>query len=186
MLVAERYVGNRADPDVDDRVRDAETERVVLTDTERRRSRIRTETTEGREIGVVVGRDLADGDVLEADDGRLLVVELADVEALVVSLADASATAALELGHALGNRHRDLAVREGEAVVPLADARERLESAVDEFLPEAPRRVETVPPTTFDGTASSHGAHAHHGDHSHGTAHARGDGTVRSVDPDKS
>ena len=60
MLVAETYVGHRDDASVASALADSDPHRVVLSDTERRRSRVRTETTHGRDLGVVVGRVLAD------------------------------------------------------------------------------------------------------------------------------
>ncbi|WP_226012085.1 urease accessory protein UreE [Halomicrobium salinisoli] len=197
MLVADAYLGHREDPDVAERLADADPARVVLSDVDRRRSRVRTETEDGRDLGVVVGRELADGDVLETESGDLVVVELAAVEALVLDFedADVSATAALELGHAAGNRHWDLAVRDGEALFPMADSRERMEAAVADSLPDdVAVRTERVPPTTFDdggspgghehshgdGHSHSHDSHSHdhsHGDHSH--AHDHG---IRTID----
>jgi len=182
MLVADSYLGHRGDDAVGDRLAAADTHRVVLSDTDRQRSRVRTETEEGHDLGIVVARELGDGDVLETEAGALVVVELAAVDALVVTFGDAdvSPTAALEFGHATGNRHWDLAVRDGEALFPVPDARERMLDALDGDLPDgAATRFERVPPTTFDdaGPADhSHGDHAHggtdhthdHGGHSHG------------------
>ncbi|GGO00729.1 urease accessory protein UreE [Haloarcula pellucida] len=194
MLVAETYLGHGEDADLAARLADADPVRVVLSDTERQRSRVRTESTEGEDVGIVVARDLADGDVLETDDGTLLVVELAAIEALVLSFADGdvSPTAALELGHALGNRHWDLAMRDGEALFPVPDTRERMLAAVGDDLPEGVEtRFESVPPTTFDDADPdhSHGSDGHshsHGDDSH--SHDEGahshthDHGVRTID----
>jgi len=173
MLVADSYVGHRDDAAVADRLADADVGTVVLSDTDRRRSRVRTTTADGEDIGIVVARDLADGDVLDADD-RLVVVELAPVDALVVDVASADIppTVALELGHALGNRHWNLALRDGEALFPVPDTRERMDATVAELLPDGVEtRYESVPPTTFDdaddGDGHAHGGHGGHG-HSHG------------------
>lgn len=167
MLVAETHLGHEDDPAVAERLDGSDPVRVVLSDTDRRRSRVRTETTEGRDLGIVVGRVLRDGDVLEAEDGTPVVVELAAVDALVLDLAaaDLAPATALELGHAVGNRHWDMAIRDGEAVFPVPDTRERMAAAVEELLPDAPYRFEAVPPGTFDdGTpehSHSHGGHSH-------------------------
>lgn len=164
MLVAETYLGHRDDPAVAAQLAEMDAERVVLSDTERQRSRVRTETTAGVDIGVVVGDDLADGDVLETETGRLVVVTLEAVSALVLDFegANVKPLAALELGHALGNRHWGLAVRDGEALFPVTDSPERMERMVADHLPDGVNtRVEEVPPTTFDDD------HTHGGDHSH-------------------
>jgi urease accessory protein len=190
MLVADTYFGHRDDDAVADALEASDYATVVLSDTERQRSRVRTETTGGRDLGIVVARDLGDGDVLEAEDGTLVVVELAAIEALVLDFADSavSPTAALELGHAVGNKHWNLAVRDQEALFPVTDSKERMEETVAELLPaDVPTRYEHVPPTTFDddGVDHSHGGDADvhdGGGHSHGGAgHAHGHG-VRTID----
>ena len=171
MLVAEEYLGHRGDPAVADLLdaADGDPHRVALTDTERQRSRVRTETADGRDLGIVVADELADGDVLATADGDLVVVDLAAVEVLVVDFSDAdvAATAALEVGHALGNRHWDLAVREHEALFPVADTRERTATTVADLLPAGvTTRFETVSPATFDDATPEHGddegEHSHH------------------------
>lgn len=195
MLVADTYLGHESEADVADRLA-ADPRRVVLSDTDRQRSRVRTETAGGRDLGIVIGRDLRDGDVLETEDGTLVVVELAAVDALVLDLADAdlAPATALELGHAVGNRHWDLALREGEALFPATESRERMAATVEELVPGVEYRFEAVSPGTFDdGTPGHHGhggtrsipgghggghSHAHGGDHPHshgeGTSHAHG------------
>ncbi|GGK71875.1 urease accessory protein UreE [Haloarcula sebkhae] len=189
MLVADTYLGHREDESLAAAVEAADSATVVLSDTERQRSRVRTETTAGRDLGIVVARDLADGDVLEAEDGTPVVVELAAIEALVLDFAasEVSPTAALELGHAVGNRHWNLAVRGQEALFPVTNSKERMEATVADLLPaDVPTRYEHVPPTTFDddGVDHTHGDGTGHGGsgHSHdGTSHTHDHG-VRTID----
>jgi urease accessory protein len=171
MLVAERYLGHRDDAGVAARLSEADPHRVVLSDTDRRRSRVRTETAEGADLGIVVAEELGDGDVLETAAGVLVVVELAAVDALVVDFGDADvpATTALAFGHAAGNRHWDLAVRGEEALFPVPDARERMLSALEGDLPAGvTTRFESVPPTTFDDGGTPAHDHSHSGAHDHG------------------
>jgi urease accessory protein len=170
MLIADRYVGHRSDRAVADRLADADPSRVVLSDTERRRSRVRTETTDGRDLGLVVARDLRDGDVLEAEDGTLLVVDLEPVDALVIDFAaaDLDPARALAFGHALGNRHWDLALRGSEALFPVTETPERMEATVEELLPAGVTyHYDAVSPQTFDGASTA--------DHTHDPGHAHGD-----------
>jgi urease accessory protein len=202
MLLATEYVGHRDDPDVAARLADADPLTVVLSGTDRRRSRVRTATVDGRDLGVVCARDLEDGDVLGTEDGALVLVELEGVETLVLDLGTGvlSPADALELGHALGNRHWDLALRGTDALFPVTTSRERVHAVVEEAVPEAvPRRYERVSPALFDGRANhtqTHGEdadHAHsHGDghshddgHGHGDSHSHGDDPARAgtVDP---
>ena len=184
MLVVREYAGHRDDPAVAERLTGTEPLRVVLSNTERRRSRVRTTTVDGRDLGVVVARDLADGDVLVTEDGTPIVVELEGIEALVLDLGGVELlpAKALELGHALGNRHWDLALRGEEALFPVRTSRERTEAIVADVVPETvPYRFETVPPTTFDdgGTHSTGAAHTHGGEH----AHAHGSHGHEEADP---
>ncbi|ADE04669.1 urease accessory protein UreE [Haloferax volcanii] len=175
MLVADTYLGHRDDPAVRGRLDEADAARVVLSDDDRRRSRVRTETEDGRDLGVVVGRELDDGDVLETETGDLVVVELAAIDVLVVDVgaADVSTTAAVELGHALGNRHWNLAIRDGEALFPVPDTYERMEATVADHLPPGvTTRRETVSPALFDGDEPDHGHGGHgHGGHDHSHEH---------------
>jgi urease accessory protein len=201
MLVADDFLGTVEDPDLRDRLDAAALLRITVDETERRRSRFRTTAEDGTDVGVVVARELEDGDVLEADD-RLVVVELEPVAAMVLDFrgtgGDADAlTTAVELGHAVGNRHWDLAVEDQRVYLPAAESRERMESTVGPHLPDGVGvGYDEVPPTLFDGERG-HGDDGHsHGDHSHSHAHDDGhghshgshghgtDAPVRSLDHD--
>jgi urease accessory protein len=170
MLVARGPVELEADGDGD--ADSAVDGGVVVDDTQRRRSRFRTRTTTGEEVGVVVedAPVLAAGDLLRTDDGRFLVVELERTEALVVDLpAGPTPAAMVAAGHAIGNRHWDLVVRDGRVYVPAAGEADHRRAFLRSWLPaDAEIRVEPVEPTTFDDS--------HHNDHSHGRGHGHGDG----------
>ena len=202
MLVSESILGN-VDDDADLRRsvesrHDSAVERVVLDERERRRSRIRTTTDAGTEIGIIVEdeRGLRPGDVLVDDDERVVLVEFADREALVVDFSGGNAAAmarATELGHAVGNRHRDLAVRGGEVLIALDADGDRTVEEVTAMLPAgAETRREHVDPTRFDGTGTAdhdHGDDGHdhgHGgdDHDHGPgSHSHAPGSdIRTLD----
>lgn len=172
MLVARTCIGDQEASHVATRLANAHVHRVVLSDTERQRSRVRTETTDGTDIGIIVADELGNGDVLETEEGDLVVVELAAVDALVLDIEDAdiSLLEAVELGHALGNRHWDLAIRDGELLFPVPDTRERMRTVITEHLHSGIElRFEAVPPTTFDDDTNEGHAHTHGEDgHSHG------------------
>jgi urease accessory protein len=187
MLVADTHPGDKSEEAVAARLAESDPATVVLSDTERQRSRVRTETADGRELGVVVGDELAGGDVLETDDGTLVVVELAAIDVLVIDIdgSDMSPTAALEVGHALGNRHWDMALRDGEALFPVPESRDRMAATVEEVLPVGVETsFESVPPTTFDDphSADDHG-HAHAAGHGADGGHDHGVHTVEGGDP---
>lgn len=68
MLVADGPLGHRNGHEV----AAADPHRVVLSGTERRRFRVRTETVAGRDLGSIVSRELADGNVHETAAGSRL------------------------------------------------------------------------------------------------------------------
>jgi len=192
MYVADTYVGNRDEEAVAARLAREGFETITVDGSERRRSRFRTTTGAGTDLGVTVGRELTAGDVLAADD-LLVAVELEPVEAMVIDLADAggSPAGAVALGHAVGNRHWDMAIRGGAVLFPATESRERMEATVADRLPEgATVSYEEVSPATFDGDGPGHGpghAHSHEHDHSHGPGrdhdhtgddHSHGGGSV--------
>lgn len=176
MYVIDTYVGNESEDDVSTRLTAESYETVTVGNDERRRSRFRGTTEAGSDVGVVVGRELRAGDVLEGD-GLTVVVELEDVEALVVDLTGAEdVLAAAELGHAAGNRHWDMAVRNGQILFPTTESRERMESTVEPHLPAgATLSTESVPPSTFDGRGPAH-THGESGDGGYLQPHDHADG----------
>ncbi|PSQ42942.1 urease accessory protein UreE, partial [Halobacteriales archaeon SW_7_68_16] len=87
MEVADEFLGTLDDGALAARVEADDPLAVTVDDTERRRSRFRTTADDGTDLGVVVARELRDGDVLDAD-GRPVVVSLASVEAMVVDFSD--------------------------------------------------------------------------------------------------
>lgn len=173
MLVVETVLGSvEDDPELAARYEERpadEVETVVLDDRERRRSRVRTATDAGTELGIVVGsgQRLQPGDVLVDDEDRFVVVAFADREALVVSFDSPGDTAAMaeavRVGYRVGNRHWDLAVRDDEVLVALGtDADRIVETVTDALPPGTTTRRERVDPALFDDApAVGH-------DHSHG------------------
>lgn len=189
MLVAETVLGNvDEDPELAARAEQRppeEVEAVVLDERERRRSRIRTTTDAGTDVGIVVDSDrrLSPGDVLVDDDERMVVVTFEDREALVISFEGKDSTTdgllrMAQLGYQVGNRHWDLAVRDEEVLVALGtDSEQKLAEVTAALPPGARTRREMVDPTLFDGTpghGESADGHTHdhddHGGHTHGPA----------------
>ena len=185
MLVADSHLGHRDEPELADRLDGAAALRVTVDDTERRRSRVRTTADDGTDLGIVVARELRDGDVLAAGD-TLVVVSLAQVTALVVDFSESeestdAVTAAVELGHAVGNRHWDLTIEGERAYLPLAENRGRMDAEIRPHLPEgATMTEEAVSPALFDEGDGRHShsdsvSHSHSGhtdDESHAHSHA--------------
>jgi urease accessory protein len=167
-------------------------ERVVLDDDERRRSRFRATTDAGRELGVVLGeRTPRPGDVLLESADAMVVVGLASVPAAAVEVtADLDSATLVAFGHAVGNRHRPLATRDGVVYVALergvaaesGDDLGAVDPRLEDVLPAGVEAsVERVDPTLFDDGAaarvsSDDDAHDHTRDHdSHGHTHDHAD-----------
>ncbi|WP_121742735.1 urease accessory protein UreE [Natronorubrum halophilum] len=159
-------------------------ERVVVDADNRRRSRFRATTDAGTDVGVVIDRAaVSAGDVLLAEDDRMIVIVFEPREALAVTLPEATAErleAAIELGHRIGNQHWDLAVEDGVVYVPLEADRHIVERVVADIVPGSAVHETTVEAELFvtdlehAETDRAHdferGAHAHehsHREHSH-------------------
>ncbi|ADJ14036.1 urease accessory protein UreE [Halalkalicoccus jeotgali] len=144
-------------------------ERITVDERERNRSRFKTELEDGTELGIVLGdHELSPGDVLVADDERMVVVEFERREVLVVSVPEMNWKEALELGHHMGNQHWELAVRGDELLVPIVGERRLMERTLREELSEgATIGTEAVDPALFDDATADHDhAHGHpHGEH---------------------
>jgi len=180
-------VGNAdADADLADAIaaheRAGTLERVVLDEAQRKRSRFRTTTEAGTDLGVLVDRpELRPDDVLVLDDDLAVVVAFERREALVVELPSGTATAAaVELGHRIGNQHWDVAVEAGTLYVPRTADRSIIEGTLDPYLPEgATTRYETVDAELFaeaSGPGHAGGDHSHaHAEADHDHAHEAGD-----------
>lgn len=166
MLVCDTYHGN-----VEDAEPEGEVERVVLSRADARRSRVRAETEEGSDVGIVVDRRLRDGDIVY-DGETAVVVTLEAVEAFAVGIDALTPTEAAEFGHELGNAHGEMAVDdEGVVYVPVEDARTLVNRLGDDVSVE---RVE-VEPSVFDGDDAEHGGHGGHAEagHDHSHDHSR-------------
>ena len=136
---------------------------LVLPFQLRTKSRLRTALNTGEEVGIVLNRGsvLRDGDLLLADDGRVVKVIAASERVSTVSSTDALAL--VRAAYHLGNRHVALQI----------DA-QRLRYLHDHVLDEMVRGlglqviVEEAP---FEPEAGAYGGHSHlapHAAHAHG------------------
>lgn len=157
MQVADTYLGSVEDTNLSHRLEQERTLTVTLTDTERRRSRIRTTADDGTDLGIIVSRELSDGDVLQAGD-TLVVVSLDVIPTLTLDFATvdgdvASVIEAVAFGYAIGNRHWSLAVDETCVYLSITGDRKKMEREVQANLPEnATIGYQEVSPVLFDDT----------------------------------
>jgi urease accessory protein len=132
MLYRGHYLGNiHTDARVAERVarwrQEDRLEDVTVRDHETRKSRLRLQTSKGREIGLILscGSALTAGDVyaLEGTDAGILI-HLAPQEVMVLRPRPCCDPVerirrAVRLGHVLGNQHWPLAVVGAEVLVPV-------------------------------------------------------------------
>ncbi|MBR8835592.1 MAG: urease accessory protein UreE [Stigonema ocellatum SAG 48.90 = DSM 106950] len=111
---------------------------VHISQTDSRKGRIHAHTTTGVAVGIVKSRDwsLREGDVLETQEGRLLLIHLQDQKVMVLSFTEPVTDRAIELihlGHVLGNHHWPIIVLDGKLYVQLAADVEVMESTIRGF-----------------------------------------------------
>lgn len=176
MIVTDEIIGNvHEDESLADKYesydQEGKVEVLTLGSDERKRSRLRTTTDAGTEIGVIKEKPEFDrGDVLYVDDDRMIIVELKKEEAMVIEYPAQKFElddifSAMKLGYDIGNRHWDLLIEGEEIYLPLAEEKSIVESVVEEALPaEATYRYEQV--DVEKGTVPPH-QHHHSGDHDH-------------------
>ena len=111
---------------------------VHISQTDSRKGRIHAHTTSGLTVGIVKSRDwsLRDGDVLETEQGRLLLVHLQEQKVIVLRFTEPvvdGAIALIHLGHVLGNHHWPIIVQDRTLYVELVVDAEVIESTIREF-----------------------------------------------------
>ncbi len=108
---------------------------VYLTLEDNRKGRIHIQTASGESVGIIKDREqqLRQGDVFQAESGRLIQVHLQEQTVLVIqsdSTVPASALALIHLGHTLGNHHYPIAIREDRIYVQLEDNADVVEATI--------------------------------------------------------
>ena len=106
--------------------RENKVERVLLSRMEAQRSRMRRPSDAGTDIAISLeqGSMLKHGDVLLADENRLIVVEyeLEDVLGFKIKNelpSDEKITIAIKLGHIIGNLHRPICTKGNTTYMPI-------------------------------------------------------------------
>lgn len=151
-MIAENIFGNISDYPVNDR----RIEKVGLEWYELEKKLMRKRTDSGEEIGIRMSGHMKDGDVLYADEQRVIVIDVLPAELTVIPVYTMQ-----EMGRLcfeLGNRHLSLSIGEREVSVPY-DEPTFLYLAKLGFKPE--KKKEKFTHFTV--------CHAH--GHSHGTSH---------------
>ena len=111
---------------------------VNLSQSDRRKGRIHTQSTAGIAVGIIKSRDwlLREGDVLETEQGKLLLVHLQSQELMVLSFTPSVAHNPIELihlGHVLGNHHYPIVVKDNKIYLQLIVDKEIMETTIRNF-----------------------------------------------------
>ncbi len=99
---------------------DAVVEHLLVSRDSLQKNRLRANTEEGTDIGIVLepGLHLHHGDVLVCDDKTILVEQLAE-KVITVTIKDENADLMVLAGHIIGNRHRPISVNDGVISFPI-------------------------------------------------------------------
>lgn len=141
--LAQTYLGNSIkDASLAERIEKARDSgrclEIRISQTDSRKGRIHAHTTSGVTIGIVKSRDwlLQDGDVLETEQGRLLLVRLQEQKVIVLRFTEPVTDRAIELihlGHVLGNHHWPIIVQDRQLYIELAVDAQVIEATIREF-----------------------------------------------------
>ena len=133
MLLINSILGNiHHDSDLKKKIEIATQNQTVkqlfLSRSDMEKSRLRTETEDGIEIGLSFesGTTLNDGDVLEIDSNLILINQLPE-KIISVNVFDDphSSSIRVQLGHIIGNRHRPLSITsDGSVLFPIHNENE--------------------------------------------------------------
>lgn len=142
MDIVEKVLGNRAETVWAERLKDAVTEELELSQWDAQKNRLRKETTGGRSVAVALERGafLRDGDILYWDGEkrlavvcriRLCPVMAVDTAGLEALPREEALCAAVYLGHALGNQHWPAVVKKSVVYVPMTADSRVMEAVMD-------------------------------------------------------
>ncbi|HLE34392.1 MAG TPA: hypothetical protein VI698_00735 [Nitrososphaerales archaeon] len=149
MLTITSVVGNlRSDKKFGDAYKNLEgkkkVERILLSRMEAQRSRMRKISDAGTDIAINIenGSMLKHGDILLADENKLIVVEYEQEDVLGFKIRDElsserKTTVAIKLGHIIGNLPRPICTKDGITYIPIqsesevANIKNNLASIID-------------------------------------------------------
>ena len=131
MLVVETILGNMYNETVlkekiEVAKQNSSLKTLFLSRSDMQKSRLRTETDDGMEIGLSFqpGNILQHGDILEIDSNLVMIQQLPE-KIIHVQVKDDNSSVRVQLGHIIGNRHRPLSIStDGAVSFPIHDENE--------------------------------------------------------------
>ena len=107
------YDGNNISQKIEDAKESKTLKRLFLSRPQMEKSRLRTETEDGTEIGLSLepGTILHNGDVLEIDSNLIIIHQLPEkIIRVTINENNLSPNLLVQLGHIIGNRHRPISI----------------------------------------------------------------------------
>lgn len=131
MMTITSVVGNiRSDKNLEDAYQklsgEKKVEKVLLSRVEAQRSRMRRTSDAGTDIAITLehGSTLKHGDVLLLEENKMIVVEYEPEDVLGFKIkeelsSDQKIAIAIKMGHAIGNLHRPICVKDNITYMPM-------------------------------------------------------------------
>ena len=127
-ILGNAYHGSNLKEKIETATQNHTIKQLFLSRSDMEKSRLRTETDDGTEIGLSLepGITLHNGDVLETDSNLIMIHQLPEkIISVKVNDDDHSSSIRVQLGHIIGNRHRPLSIASnGSVLFPIHDENE--------------------------------------------------------------
>ncbi len=141
-LIAKKYLGNiNRNPELAEIVNHAKKANkcleIELQKRDRAKGRILAKSLSGVSIGIIKNRELLleSGDILEAENGNLLLINLQQEKLMVLKFTNSNHNALklVQLGHLLGNNHYPIKIEDNKIYVRLVTNPKVIEKNIHEL-----------------------------------------------------